>query len=89
MIKVPTDLVSGWLQSLLSVILEPKEIKSVTVSVVSPSICHEVMGPDVGLSSEGTSLIFGNPKRSLKYYPWVIYAHACSVVSDSLRPHGL
>ena len=28
------------------VILEPKKIKSVTVSVVSPSICHEVMGPD-------------------------------------------
>ena len=27
-------------------ILEPKEIKSVTVSIVSPSICHEVMGPD-------------------------------------------
>ena len=29
-----------------SVILEPKKIKSVTVSIVSPSICHEVMGPD-------------------------------------------
>ena len=28
------------------VILEPKKIKSVTVSVVSPSICHEVIGPD-------------------------------------------
>ena len=26
--------------------LEPKKIKSVTVSIVSPSICHEVMGPD-------------------------------------------
>ena len=29
-----------------TVILEPKKIKSVTVSIVSPSICHEVMGPD-------------------------------------------
>ena len=29
-----------------AVILEPKKIKSVTVSIVSPSICHEVMGPD-------------------------------------------
>ena len=29
-----------------AVILEPKTIKSVTVSIVSPSICHEVMGPD-------------------------------------------
>ena len=29
-----------------AVILEPKKIKSVTVSIVSPYICHEVMGPD-------------------------------------------
>ena len=35
-----------WLQSPSVVILEPKKIKSVTVSIVSPSICHEVMGPD-------------------------------------------
>ena len=35
-----------WLQSLSTVILEPKNIKSVTVSIVSPSICHEVMEPD-------------------------------------------
>ena len=35
-----------WLQSSSAVILEPKKIKSVTVSIVSPSICHEVMGPD-------------------------------------------
>ena len=36
----------SWLQSPSAVILEPKNIKSVTVSIVSPSICHEVMGPD-------------------------------------------
>ena len=35
----------SWLQSPSAVILEPKEIKSVTVSTVSPSISHEVMGP--------------------------------------------
>ena len=35
-----------WLQSPSAVILEPKTIKSTTVSTVSPSICHEVMGPD-------------------------------------------
>ena len=29
-----------------SVILEPKKIKSLTLSIVSASICHEVMGPD-------------------------------------------
>ena len=34
------------LQSPSAAILEPKKIKSVTVSIVSPSICHEVMGPD-------------------------------------------
>ena len=34
------------LQSLSTVILEPKKIKSVTVSTFPPSICHEVMGPD-------------------------------------------
>ena len=38
-------LITG-LQSPSAVILEPKKIKSVTVSIVSPSICHEVMGPD-------------------------------------------
>ena len=35
-----------WLQSPSAVILESKKIKSVTVSIVSPSICHEMMGPD-------------------------------------------
>ena len=34
------------LQSQSAVILEPKKIKSVTISIVFPSICHEVMGPD-------------------------------------------
>ena len=34
------------LQSLSTVILEPKKIKSVTVSIVTLSICHEVMGLD-------------------------------------------
>ena len=35
-----------WLKSPSAVILEPKKIKSLTASIVSPSICHEVMGPD-------------------------------------------
>ena len=39
-------LLISWLQSPSLVILEPKKIKSVTVSIVSPSICHEVMGLD-------------------------------------------
>ena len=39
-------LLISWLQSPSAVILEPPEIKSLTLSIVSPSICHEVMGLD-------------------------------------------
>ena len=39
-------LLIAWLQSPSAVILETRKIKSVTVSIVSPSICREVMGPD-------------------------------------------
>ena len=39
-------LLISWMQSPSAVILEPKKIKSATVSTVSPSICHEVMGLD-------------------------------------------
>ena len=38
-------LLISWRQSPSAVILEPKEIKSVTLFIVSPSICHEVIGP--------------------------------------------
>ena len=37
---------SSWLQSPSAVILEPKKRKSVIVSIVSPSVCHGVTGPD-------------------------------------------
>ena len=37
-------LLISWLQSPSAVILEPEKIKSLTVSIVSPSTCHEVMG---------------------------------------------
>ena len=43
-------LLISWLQSPSAVILEPPKIKSATVSTVSPSICHEVMGPDAMIS---------------------------------------
>ena len=39
-------LLISWLQSPSTVILEPPKIKSATVPNISPSICHEVMGPD-------------------------------------------
>ena len=40
-------LLISWLQSPSTVILEPPKIKSASVSTVSPSISHEVMGPDL------------------------------------------
>ena len=40
------SLLISWLQSPSAVILEPKKIKSVTVSIVSLSICHEMMKLD-------------------------------------------
>ena len=43
---LPRSLLISWLQSPSAVILEPRKIKSATVSTVSPSICHEVMGLD-------------------------------------------
>ena len=43
-------LLISWLQSPAAVMLGPKKIKSATVSIVSPSICHEVMGPDAMIS---------------------------------------
>ena len=39
-------LLISWLQSPFAVILELKKIKSLIVSIVSPSICHEVVGPN-------------------------------------------
>ena len=46
-------LLISWLQSPSAVIFEPRKIKSFTVSIVSPSICYEVMGQDAMI------LVFG------------------------------
>ena len=53
-------LLISWLQSPSAVILEPKKIKSDTVSTVSPSISHEVMGPD--------AMILGDSKQRLFFF---------------------
>ena len=45
-------LLISWLQSPSAVILEPKKIKSLAISIVSPSICHEVMGPVAVIKTE-------------------------------------
>ena len=39
-------LLISWMQLLSAVILEPRKIKSATVSIVFPSICHKMLGPD-------------------------------------------
>ena len=83
-------LLISWLQSPSVVILEPPKIKSDTVSTVSPSICHEVVGPDAMI------FIFwmlsfkpdfdSPPSLSLCHCPaWC----ACSVMSNSLQHYGL
>ena len=54
-----------WLQSPSAVILEPKEIKSVTVSIFPPSICHEVMGLDAMIFKPAFSLSSFNLIKSL------------------------
>ena len=46
-------LLISWVQSPSAVILEPIKIKSATVSPVSPSISHEVMGPDAMIPTQG------------------------------------
>ena len=48
------QLLISWLQSPSAVILEPKKIKSVTVSTVFPSIYHEVMGPNAAMKLKDT-----------------------------------
>ena len=67
-------LLISWLQCLSTVILEPRKIKSVTVSTVSPCICHEVMGPDAMI------LVFWTlnfkPAFSLSYFTLI----KCSLV---------
>ena len=64
-------LLISWLQSPSTVILDPKKIKSVTVSTFSPSICHEVMGPDAMI---------------LKVFEcWVLSQHFQSSISPTSR----
>ena len=62
-------LLISWLQSPSAVVLEPKKIKSDTLSTVSPSISHEVMGPDA------MSLVFWmlsfKPTFSLSFFTFI------------------
>jgi len=59
----------SWLQSTSAMILEPKKIKFVTVSFVSPSICHEVMEPDA------TIFVFLNVEFEASSFILLIHHH--------------
>ena len=59
-------LLIAWLQSLSTVILEPKKIKSLTVS---PSVCHEVMGPDAVILDFGMLIL--KPAFSLSSFTFI------------------
>ena len=62
-------LLISWLQSPSAVILEPKKIKSATVFTVSPSICHEVMGPDAMILAFW--MLSFKPTFSLSYFTFI------------------
>ena len=72
-------LLISWLQSPSAVILEPPKIKSDTVSTVSPSICHQVMGPDAMI------LVFWmlsfKPTFSLSSFIFIKRLFSCSSLS--------
>ena len=74
-------LLISWLQSPSEVILEPLKIKSDTVSTVSPSVCHEVMGPDAMifvfwmLSFKPTKLAFFHSPLSLSSRGFLVPLH--------------
>ena len=54
-------LLISWLQLPSAVILEPPNLKSLTVSIVSSSICHEVMGPDEEIVKTVADFLFWAP----------------------------
>ena len=73
-------LLISWLQSPSAVILEHQKIKSDTVSTVSPSICHEVMGPDAMILVFWT-LSF-KPAYSLSSFTFIKRFISSSFLSD-------
>ena len=62
-------LLTSWLQSPSAVILEPPKVKSATVSTVSPSTCHEVMGPDAMIFIFW--MLSFKPTSSLSSFPFI------------------
>ena len=63
------NLLIPWLQLPSAVTLDPKKIKSVTVSIFPPSICHEVMGLDA------TILSFLNVEFQVSFFAFLFHFH--------------
>ena len=80
----------SWPKSLFAVILEPKKIKSLTISFVSPYICHEVMGPNAMIL--GFWMLSLKPAFSLSSFTFIKRLFCSSslsairVVSSALSP---
>ena len=72
-------LLISWLQSPSAVILEPKKIKSLTVSIVSKSICHEVMEPDAMILV--FSMLSFKPTFSLSVFTFIKRLFSFSLLS--------
>ena len=70
-------LLISWLQSPSAVILEPKKTKSDTVSTVSPSISHEVMGPDAMIFIFW--MLSSKPTFSLSSFSNLIMIYVCAI----------
>ena len=61
-------LLISWLQSPSTVILELKKIKSVTISIVAPSVCHELRRPDA-------MIFILNVKFEVSFFTLLFYHH--------------
>ena len=73
-------LLISWLQSSPAVILEPRKTKSATVSIVSPIICHEVMGPDAIIL--GFLMLSFKPTFSLSSFTFIKRLLSSSSLSE-------
>ena len=79
-------LLISWLQSPSAVILEPLKVKSVSVSIISPSICHEVMGTDamilifwmLGFKPDFSLSSFTFKQEALQFL--FAFCHKCDVI---------
>ena len=76
-------LLISWLQSQSAVILEPPKIKSVTASIVSSYICHEVMWPDAMILL--FSMLSFNPTFSLSSFTFIKLFHFTSSLLSAIR----